>query len=45
MPFYMICSFCLMQHKEQEHSNLVIIKEECFEVDTYPSYTGTVQNF
>lgn len=36
----MICSYCLMQHKEQEHSNLVIIKEECFEVDTYPSYTG-----
>ncbi|XP_016131480.1 zinc finger protein 239-like [Sinocyclocheilus grahami] len=28
------------KHKEQEHSNLVIIKEECFEVDTYPSHTG-----
>ncbi|XP_052406318.1 zinc finger protein 484 [Carassius gibelio] len=28
------------EHKEQEQSNLVIIKEECFEVDTYPSYTG-----
>uniref|UniRef100_A0A8C2EIV9 C2H2-type domain-containing protein n=1 Tax=Cyprinus carpio TaxID=7962 RepID=A0A8C2EIV9_CYPCA len=28
------------KHKEQEHSNLVIIKEECFEVDTYPSFTG-----
>ncbi|RXN04410.1 zinc finger protein 544-like [Labeo rohita] len=27
------------KHKEQEHSNLVIIKEECFEVDTYPGYT------
>ncbi|KAK2916711.1 hypothetical protein Q8A67_001085 [Cirrhinus molitorella] len=28
------------KHKEQEHSNLVIIKEECFEVDTYPGYTA-----
>ncbi|XP_043090585.1 uncharacterized protein LOC122341274 [Puntigrus tetrazona] len=28
------------KHREQEHSDLVIIKEECFEVDTYPSYTG-----
>ncbi len=34
-----------MQHKGQEHSNLVIIKEECFEVDTYPSYSGNVKNF
>lgn len=34
-----------MQHKEQEHSNLVIIKEEFFEVDTYPSYSGNDQNF
>ncbi|XP_048044194.1 zinc finger and SCAN domain-containing protein 12 [Megalobrama amblycephala] len=28
------------KHEEKDLSNLVLIKEESFEVDTYPSYTG-----
>lgn len=40
MLVYMICLF--WQHEEKDLSNLVLIKEESFEVDAYPSCTGNV---